>query len=186
MQIDPRVAARHQKRKIYLRIALGTIPGILAGYLLSLAVHAWWIFPVAPTRKDMAPEFGPGEKLYIKRHFDPSKLSVGQIVLLPHPLAPELQLLRRVGGVAGDLVEMRSGVFYRNGQPLERARLHLPPERDFSHGENPLATDRSYAMPSTKIEPGQLFVLCDNDLDCNDSRHFGPLPIDLVIGIQDQ
>jgi signal peptidase I len=81
--------------------------------------------------------------------------------------------IKRVIGLPGDVIELRDGQLYRNGQAV--AEPYLDPHRD----------TRSYG-PVT-VPDGMLFVLGDNRLVSGDSRFppptgVGLVPEDKVIG----
>ena len=81
--------------------------------------------------------------------------------------------IKRVIGLPGDVIELRGGQLYRNGQAIPEP--YLDPHRD----------TRSYG-PVT-VPDGMLFVLGDNRLVSGDSRFppptgVGLVPEDKVIG----
>ncbi len=85
--------------------------------------------------------------------------------------AKDQVLIKRVIGVAGDKLQIRNRKVYINGQLLDEPYVNKS-----CHGTSPNGT-RSYKVPK-----GDLFVMGDNRCDSEDSRVFGPVPIDKVIG----
>lgn len=97
----------------------------------------------------------------------------GLIIAFHYPRDPELHFLKRVIAVGGDTVEIRDRVLYVNGIPqFEPYAVHkggrLGPE-----GDN---------MPLQLVPPGELFVLGDNRDNSDDSRFWGTVPEQNVIG----
>lgn len=92
----------------------------------------------------------------------------GDIVILKRPGNPEGDdLVKRVIGLPGETLELRDGVVYINGQPLDE----------------PYLVNRGHpSMAPTKIPQGNVFVMGDNRPNSNDSRHFGPVTIDSLLG----
>ena len=76
-------------------------------------------------------------------------------------------LIKRVVGLPGDRVEIRGGRVFINGELLDEPYLSQPTYGDYGPMDVP---------------PLHLFVLGDNRGFSNDSRAFGPLPLDSVIG----
>ena len=76
-------------------------------------------------------------------------------------------LIKRVIGLPGDKVEIRSGRVIINGTNLNEPYLTQPTYGDYG----PL-----------DVPPLHVFVLGDNRGFSNDSRAFGPLPLDSIIG----
>ncbi len=84
----------------------------------------------------------------------------------------EPDLVKRVIGLGGDTIDIQDGTVYRNGIPLEETYLPdglktNPLERGFDH---------------VVLKPGELFVMGDNRGNSKDSRVFGPVPGDYIIG----
>ncbi len=82
---------------------------------------------------------------------------------------PQSEFIKRVIGVQGDIVEGKDGSVYVNGAALVEPYLKQPelPIRDFGPVEVP---------------EGSLFVMGDNRRASQDSRFFGPIPIEDVVG----
>jgi signal peptidase I len=91
----------------------------------------------------------------------------GDVVVIRMPdRGPEL-LIKRIIALPGETIEVRSGVVYINDQPLDEEYLVR-------------TTTGSYG-PST-VPEGHVFVMGDNRGASNDSRVFGPVPLEHVVG----
>lgn len=88
------------------------------------------------------------------------------VVIRLHTQSDEL-LIKRVIGLPGDIVEIHDGQVYVNGQALTEPYLSG-------------ATTGFYAP--TTVPPLHIFVLGDNRGFSNDSRSFGTIPLEDVIG----
>jgi signal peptidase I len=88
------------------------------------------------------------------------------VVIRLHAQSDEL-LIKRVIGLPGDIVEIHDGQVFVNGQPLTEPYL--------------ASTTTGFYAPTT-IPPLQIFVLGDNRGFSNDSRSFGTVPLEDVIG----
>jgi len=87
-------------------------------------------------------------------------------------------LIKRVIGVAGDSVSIAGCVVSVNGSEIEEPYLN-----DYDLAQ-PNLEDRCRVpeMASTSVEPGHLFVMGDNRPQSFDSRMFGTIEEDLVVG----
>jgi signal peptidase I len=87
-------------------------------------------------------------------------------------------LIKRVIGVAGDSVSIANCVVSVNGNEVEEPYLN-----DYDLAQ-PNLEDRCRVpeMASTSVEPGHLFVMGDNRPQSFDSRMFGTIEEDLVVG----
>jgi signal peptidase I len=88
------------------------------------------------------------------------------IVFLPPTNAQTDDLIKRIVGLPGETVEIRGGGVYVNGVAL---------------GEE-YAQGRSYPDNTWVLGPDQLFVMGDNRELSLDSRSFGPIRMDGVVG----
>lgn len=80
----------------------------------------------------------------------------------------EEDLIKRVIAIGGDTVSIRDNQVHVNGSAIAEPYLH----------EGTQMAD----MQERTIEPGFIWVMGDNRNESSDSRVFGPVPIDDVIG----
>ena len=87
-------------------------------------------------------------------------------------------LIKRVIGVAGDTVSISNCVVSVNGSEVDEPYLN-----DYDLAQTNLEDRcRVPEMVSTTVEPGHLFVMGDNRPQSFDSRMFGTIEEDLVVG----
>jgi signal peptidase I len=87
-------------------------------------------------------------------------------------------LIKRVIGVAGDTVSISNCVVSVNGSEVDEPYLN-----DYDLAQSNLEDRcRVPEMVSTIVEPGHLFVMGDNRPQSFDSRMFGTIEEDLVVG----
>jgi signal peptidase I len=90
----------------------------------------------------------------------------GDIVVIDLPGQTEM-LIKRVMGLPGETVEVRGGEVFINGERVEETWAIRPGGGSYG--------------PQT-IPPLHVFVMGDNRGASNDSRNFGPVHIDHIIG----
>ncbi len=91
----------------------------------------------------------------------------GDVVVIRVRTQGDELLIKRVIGLPGDVVEIRDGQVFVNGEPLD---------------EPYLATKTSGIYGPTTVPPLHIFVLGDNRGSSNDSRSFGTISLKDVVG----
>lgn len=95
----------------------------------------------------------------------------GDIVVFDPPAAAksndDIPFIKRVIGLPGETVSVKKGTVYINGEPLNEPYILEKPVVDF----------KPYKVPDNMI-----FVMGDNRNHSNDSRYWGPLPVQNIIG----
>ena len=98
----------------------------------------------------------------------------GDIVVFKFPEEPEKDYIKRVIGLPGDTIEIRSRQVLINGRPLDEPyKIHRNPR-----GLNLEQDD----YPPTRVPERSLFCMGDNRDNSRDSRAWGFVPIDHLKG----
>jgi signal peptidase I len=92
-----------------------------------------------------------------------------QVVVFRPPFPGAHDYIKRIIGVPGDTLEIRQGVVWINGKPLVEPYLTAPP--------NP-----SENYPPVTVPPGKYFVMGDNRANSYDSRFWGFVPREGIVG----
>ena len=155
------------RRSVHLaRELLETIlPAILIALLLN-------VFVGQATRvqgQSMEPNLHTDQRLVVEkvsyRFHGPRR---GDVVVLRVPSQGEELLIKRVVALPGETIEVRDGRVYIDGQLLEEPYTSGP--------------TRQGRIGSVVVPPLHVFVMGDNRDHSNDSRTFGPVPIENIIG----
>lgn len=98
----------------------------------------------------------------------------GDIVVFRSPRNPDIEFIKRIIGLPGDNVVIKNANVYVNGTLLHE---------DYIASETPL-WEGGYVKDGVPVivPDGEIFVMGDNRPRSSDSREFGPVPIDSVIG----
>lgn len=91
----------------------------------------------------------------------------GEVVVFNFPNDPTRDFIKRVIGTPGDTVEIRRGHVFVNGVQLHEPYI--------------MRTDTDDMEPFP-VPPDSFFVLGDNRRDSNDSRDWGAVPLDNMVG----
>jgi signal peptidase I len=101
-------------------------------------------------------------------------LQRGDIVVFKFPDEPEKDYIKRVIGLPGEEIEIRSRQVYIDGKPLDESyKVHRNPR-----GLNFEQDD----YPKTRIPENSLFCMGDNRDNSKDSRSWGFVPRDFIKG----
>ncbi|MGH1505564.1 MAG: signal peptidase I [Acidimicrobiales bacterium] len=144
---------------------------IVGSLALALALRAWVVQSFSIPSESMEETLLVGDRLLVEkvsyRFGDPSH---GDVVVFSRPPdvpGPTDDLIKRIIGLGGDVIEGRDSVVYRNGDALDEPYLDDGFFGDFG--------------PIT-VPDGHMFVMGDNRDESLDSRVFGPLSTDLIVG----
>lgn len=172
---EPKPKPSFLKRVLHLvREVLETIvPAVLIALLINL-------FLAQATRvygQSMEPNLHTDQRLVVEklsynRHIRQllglSGPERGDVVVIRLESQGDELLIKRVIGLPGDIVEIHDGRVFVNGQALNEPYVAG-------------ATTTGFYAPTT-IPPLQIFVLGDNRGFSNDSRSFGTIPLEDVVG----
>lgn len=143
-------------------------------FAISLALVFGFVRPVvaSPVFIDsgsMIPSLQIYDHLLINKLADDfSPPERGDIVLFEDPSGGPIPLIKRVIGLPGETLEFRSGDLFVNGELVEEPYVNeaTPPT----------------SLVQVRIPEGHYFVMGDNRGASTDSRVFGPVPKEDLIG----
>lgn len=141
---------------------------ILPAVLIALLIH---LFLAQATRVEgysMEPTLFGHQRLVIEKvsyHLHPPQR--GDIIVIHVPNYGKEMLIKRVIGLPGETIQVTNGQVLINGQALAEPYL-----RSVTRGDYPPLT-----VPTDAV-----FVMGDNRNNSNDSRAFGPISFDNIVG----
>ncbi len=156
--------------------------------LVALALQAWVVKPYRIPSESMLDTLRPGDRVLVNRvvyHLrDPHR---GDVIVFRYPEDPRIVFIKRVVGVPGDRLEVRDGRLYVNGRPVAESFVHR------TAGRRDPTTAAAAIAGSTMSDPWSLaesfrvprdayFVMGDYRTDSDDSRVWGTVPRDAIIG----
>jgi signal peptidase I len=137
---------------------------------LALVIIIFLYQPVKVEGTSMAPLLSDQERIFINKfvyRFEP--IERGDVVVFWYPLDRSKSFIKRVVGLPGETVEIRSGRLYVNN--VELAEPYVPASY----------LDAS-KYPAMIIPSDEYFVMGDHRDSSNDSRVFGPVPRPFIYG----
>lgn len=167
---DKKVARTIGAFILYTVLSTFVLPGATAVMMAVLRMNSAQPFYVKG--ESMSPNFSNGEYLLVDslsyRSLSPKR---GDVVVYRYPRDKQQFFFHRVIGLPGEEVSIVDGKVLINGSELKEG--YLPAD---------LKTYGSSDGATVKLSDGQYFVLGDNRNAAKDSRSFGPLEKDLILG----
>jgi len=148
----------------------GWLKDILLAVVIAFLMVVFLYQPVKVEGTSMQPELLDQERIFVNKfvyHFE--EIHRGDIVVFWYPKDPSKSFIKRVVGVPGDLVAIRDGHVYINGELLQE-RYVPRGYQDFD------------SYPPTRVKDGHYYVLGDHRNASNDSRSWGLVPRRFIYG----
>ena len=100
----------------------------------------------------------------------------GEVIVFQAPSMPDQAFVKRVIGLPGERVEIRDGKVLIDGEPLSEPYLTQ------SNVTGSMTCIPTLRQSDCVLQEGQYFVLGDNRNRSNDSRDWGPVTVDEIVG----
>jgi signal peptidase I len=150
--------------------------------LLAIVVRTYVLQMFYIPSGSMLPTLQIGDRIVVdKLSYHLHAVQRGNIVVFRRPpleAADYADLVKRVIGLPGDTISAVDGRVYIDGKPLAEPWLPKPMPMTFP---SPLPYAFSLNHPYT-VPAGEYYVMGDNRTDSEDSRYFGPIPANLIVG----
>ena len=95
------------------------------------------------------------------------ELAYGDVIVFKWPRDPSQNFVKRVIGLPGDHIKIELGTVFVNDEPIEEPYVEYTLRQ---------------SLNERVVEPRSYYVMGDNRAQSDDSRHWGSVPIDHVIG----
>lgn len=159
------------KKSSAVRWIVEVVVIVAAAFVLALLIQQFIIKPYVIPSPSMEPTLVEGDRVLVNRlsyHFrEPER---GDIIVFRPPGSEDSEpFIKRVVAVGGDTVAVHNGVLWVNGEAQDEPYLK----------EYPILED----FPEVRIAPGYVWAMGDNRNNSGDSRMFGPVSEDAIIGV---
>jgi signal peptidase I len=141
-----------------------TVKVAAVALVIVLPIRYFVFQPFIVSGQSMTPTFQNGDYLVIDelsyRFREPER---GEVVVLKYPHDPSQRYIKRIIGLPGEALEIKDGRLWINGSLLA--------DDNFTPGDLKII-----------LEKDEFFVLGDNRLHSSDSRGWGVLPKENIVG----
>ncbi|MBD8005278.1 signal peptidase I [Bacillus norwichensis] len=146
--------------------------------ILAFICRQFLFSPTTVFGESMTPSFLDHDRVIISKT---SKIERFDVIVFSAPDVENAHYIKRVIGLPGDSIEMKDDVLYVNGKAYKEPYLD---ENKRNNPSNSLTEDFSLLEKTgkNKVPEDMLFVMGDNRLNSKDSRIFGFISNDSVIG----
>lgn len=161
--------------KRIVNFILDFLETIVVALSIFVVIYLFIMQPHEIKGNSMEPNFSNNEYILTDkisyRLYTPTR---GDVVIFKAPVNPDVDYIKRVIGLAGDRIKIQNGSVFVNGEKLTEDYLK----------------DSTYLFPGSFmaegveiiVPPEKLFLMGDNRPHSSDSRAFGPVPMDTIIG----
>ncbi|MFD2445378.1 signal peptidase I [Bacillus sp. CGMCC 1.16607] len=145
---------------------------ILFAAVITFICRQFIFTPVTVLGQSMEPTFEENNKVVVSKI---SKIEHFDMIVFHSPFTDDEYLIKRVIGLPGDSLEVKNDVLYINGKKYSEPYLQ-------SNKEAILPEEKLTEDFKAKVPKNSLFVMGDNRLKSGDSRRFGFISKDSIIG----
>lgn len=169
----PPTVTTHRGKPSGVRSLVEWIVVIVGALVVALVIRTFLLGAFYIPSESMDPTLKVGDRVLVnKLSYKLHDVNRGDVVVFKRPPQEQVagikDLIKRVIGLPGETIESRSGKVYINGRPLNEGYL-----------QPGVLTDN---LPPTKIPANEVFVMGDNRDNSSDSRVFGPIEENLIVG----
>jgi signal peptidase I len=168
---------KHKQPRSLRRTILEWVGVIGGGVVIALVIEAFLVQAFWIPSPSMVPTLNVGDRVLVnKLSYRFHDVHRGDLIVFERPPGASRgggedeikDLIKRVVAVGGDTIEARNQLVYVNGERVDESYL-----------EPGTPTDN---LPRQTVPEGQVFVMGDNRTNSEDSRVFGPVDEDRIVG----
>jgi signal peptidase I len=142
--------------------------------IIAFVIRQFFMQPFLIDGQSMEPNFHNNQLILVDKltykFKDPQR---GDVVVFASPPDPRVYFIKRIIGLPGDDISIRNGNVYVNNEQLREPYLE---------GQKTLAHGSMGRTLETTVPPNNYFVLGDNRDESSDSRDWGDLPRNNIVG----
>lgn len=150
--------------------AFDLLEAVIIAVILAAGIRFFLFEPFVIPSASMEPTLIPGDRVMVnKLVYRLGTPKTGDIVVFRYPLDPRTIYIKRLVAVGGQTVEWKKGQLFINGKKVREDYLPHNP------GEGP-------DFGPVTVPPGTYFMMGDNRSNSQDSRVWGAVPRQNIVG----
>lgn len=151
------------------------LQGIVVVLAIMVMIYLFIMSPQEINGASMEPNFHNSEYILTNKiEYKLSEPQRGDVIIFKSPRDKDIDYIKRIIGLPGDTVMVKNNAYYVNGQKLNEPYLE---PNVYIFGGTFLPENQEITVPA-----GRYFVSGDNRPHSSDSREFGPIPKEDIIG----
>ena len=163
------------------RVVLEYVVLAVVAIAVALLIQAFLVKPYRIPSPSMENTLLVGDRVLVDRISWRFSEPARRDIVVFHSPVPGPVLIKRIVGMPGDTLSLREGVVYANGERL--AEPYVRPLDGRPAPTEPFDTGLPWALQQPyKVPSGSYFLMGDNRTDSKDSRDFGPVTRDQLVG----
>jgi len=161
-------------KKIF-KVVYEMIEAFVVSASVFVVIYLFLMQPHQVKGSSMFPTFETGQYLLTdKVTFKRREPMRGDVIVFKSPLDENFDFIKRVIGIPEDIVSIKNGYVYVNGQKLDE--FYLPSDYRTSAGQF-LKEGMEFTVPELTV-----MAFGDNRNHSSDSRDWGPVPYENIVG----
>ncbi|MEO6867935.1 MAG: signal peptidase I [Gaiellales bacterium] len=170
------------RRVLTSRALLGVLVVVSVANLAIFAVERWIALPLHVPSASMEPSLQHGDRILVKRSYASStqlasELNRGDVLVFRSPRVGEPLVVKRVIGLPGERIQAVDGLIAINNRTTLVEKWLPQAQR-----EPGSAAANSVDIDPVRLADDEVYLLGDNRNNSIDSREFGPVKLDRVVG----
>ncbi|MDT3425739.1 signal peptidase I [Paenibacillus forsythiae] len=129
----------------FTKLVKDWVPTILVAVVLSLLIRSYVAEAMSVPTESMVPTIQAGDRLIVEKMLWATSLKHGDIVVFHPPVPGETKLyVKRLIGLPGDVVQIKDGALYRNGDKVDES--YLTAKMDYAFGPVTVPEDHYFFL----------------------------------------
>ncbi len=173
--VIPKMILKISFKRAAMLVILASVLNFILGLAVSLPMRLWVLTPFRIPSGAMEPSLKDGDRFLVNRiAYHLHKPQRWDVAIFRFPSDPRRLMVKRVIGLPGETIQLREGRVWINGAS-ETPLKHLAETKWLAAGQ--YAMDQPYQIPEDCY-----FVVGDNAASSHDSRFWGCVPSNNIIG----